>query len=210
MSSLHKQFQPTVTSPYRKLLQIGGGILLLVILLNQLIVNLMDNQEALDEHFEMISDSYIQQSINTGKLLLQRKDKKQVRAFVKSLSVTELVKGATLYDKSGQIIAQSDNRLSIKELYGIEQGSVNVAPDTLSIVREIRDGKLIGFIRLTLNKKQFTQKLESQLKEQSEIARLMMLMAIISGFLLTRGFGRFSRQGVRLIKTSELNKRAKN
>ena len=62
----------------------------------------------------------------------------------------------------------------------------------------MRKDKLIGYVRLTLDKHYLTTKLLRNNDEQFTLLRLMMIIAGVVGFLLTRGLNRFSRQGFRI------------
>jgi membrane protein len=66
-------------------------------------------------------------------------------------------------------------------------------------VSEIRKERLIGYVRLTLDKNYLTTKLLKNNDQQFTLLRLMMIIAGVVGFLLTRGLNRFSRQGFRLV-----------
>jgi membrane protein len=65
-------------------------------------------------------------------------------------------------------------------------------------VSEIRKDVLVGYVRLTLDKTYLTTKLLKNNDQQFTLLRLMMIIAGVVGFLLTRGLNRFSRQGFRL------------
>ena len=58
-------------------------------------------------------------------------------------------------------------------------------------------------MRLTLDKKYLTLDLLKNNDEQFTLLRLMMIIAGIVGFLLTRGLNRFSRQGFRLAEATK-------
>ncbi len=204
MSRLNTRFYPMITSPFIKLLQLGAGVLMMFLLLNQLFFNVSNNHQAIDKHFSQISNSYIQQSVDTAILLLANRDNQQLQGFVEAIAGSSLVKDAVLYDESGQIIAQSTDSQTIRQLYGLEQGSNNTAPSTLSVVEEIRTNELLGFIRLTMNEKDVNQELKASMNGQAENFRIIFVLAIIVGFLLTRGFERFTltKHGFRVIKAN--------
>ena len=70
----------------------------------------------------------------------------------------------------------------------------------MPFVEEIRTENIEGYVRVTLKKSLLTQALHQADMENSERQRVLMVIAGIVGFFLTRGLSRFSRQGFRLSK----------
>ena len=80
----------------------------------------------------------------------------------------------------------------------MSENKLNQSENLSPFIGEIRQKSLLGYVRLTLDKKHLTEKLLTNSDEQFTLLRLMMIIAGIVGFLLTRGMNRFSRQGFRL------------
>jgi membrane protein len=76
---------------------------------------------------------------------------------------------------------------------------LNKSETSVPFVGEIRKESLVGYVRLTLDKQYLTNKLLENNDQQFTLLRLMMIIAGVVGFLLTRGLNRFSRQGFRLM-----------
>ena len=189
---------PQVTPIYVKLLQIGAAIILLLMILNLSVMGVDESEELLDTHFDSVANQYLQQAVNTSAVLLADKDKKQLQAFVDSLADSELVQQAHLYNAYGEIIAQSDVSSSVNALYGVETGSSDQSQQFAPFIKEIRTDNLHGYLRLNLQKQQVTKDMQGQIYSQFELFRIMLITAVIAGFLLTRGFSRFSRHGLRM------------
>lgn len=201
MTDLNEIIYPKVTSIYNKLLQIGVAIILLLMILNLSVMGVDDSEELLESHFNTVARQYLDQAVNTSKVLLATKNKKQLQAFVQSLSDSDLVTEARLYDAQGQTIAESEHSSSISTLVGIEQSSIDNSKLYVPFIKEIRTNKLIGYIRLNLVREQVIDTMQGQIYSQFELFRIMLIAAVFAGFLLTRGFNRFSRQGLRVSKS---------
>ncbi len=201
MTDLNELIYPQVTSVYNKLLQIGVAIILILLILNISVLSVDDSTESMEQHFQVISKQFVAQAVNTSKSLLITKNRQQLQVFVESLAISDVVAEAQIYDKAGQLIAHSSANSSIKQLYGIDPSSIDNSSKHIAFIQEIRDEKLHGYLRLFIVKDSLLNSLQQQNKSQFEIQRIMLLIAIFAGFLLTRGFSRFSRQGMRLGKS---------
>lgn len=200
MTDRNEILYPQITSIYNKLLQIGGGVILLFLILNLSVMNAKDSEIEVEKHFRRISNAFVKQAVSTSKIILATKNKSQQQKFMQSLTESDAVEEALLYDVSGQLIAHSENFSSVKELYGIEQGSEDTSKDYVTFTQEIRGDELQGYLRLNVVRDVLIKPLEKQLFSQNELFRIMLLIAVTAGFLLTRGSSRFSRQGIRLVK----------
>lgn len=200
MTDPNEILYPQVTSIYNKLLQIGVGVILLFLILNLSVMNANDSKVQLEQHFSGVSNAFVKQAVNTSKIILATNNKKQQQQFMQSLTESDAVAEALLYDVSGQLIAHSDNFSSVNELYGIAQGSEDTSKQYVTFTHEIRGDELQGYLRLNVVRDVLVKPLEKQLFSQNELFRIMLLIAVAAGFLLTRGSSRFSRQGIRLVK----------
>jgi membrane protein len=121
-----------------------------------------------------------------------------MQKYVDELQQTKAIKEVHLYDVTGQLLISSKGAKSVKALYGLSENELNKSESSPPFIGEIRQNSLLGYVRLTLDKKHLTEKLLTNSHEQFTLLRLMMIIAGIVGFLLTRGLNRFSRQGFRL------------
>ncbi|QBY05157.1 hypothetical protein E2K93_12530 [Thalassotalea sp. HSM 43] len=197
---------PQVTPIYVKLMQIGVAVILLLMILNLSVMGVDDSEDLLDKHFDAVAKQHLLQAVNTSKVLLADKNKQQIQAFVSSLADADFVEQAVLYDSKGEAIASSDNQTSIQQLYGLSLGSESQAADYVPFIEEIREQKLYGYLRMNLVKQNVTEQMQGQIYSQFELFRIMLITAVVAGFLLTRGLSRFSRHGLRLpIKSRQRN-----
>jgi membrane protein len=165
-------------------------------------------------------------------------NKKTLQFFINRLSEVEFIKQVHLYDATGLLLVSSqlpdtaegnskDNSKeneninssdtdsnkakSINELYGLAVNQKNMSEHSTPFVQEVRGTELFGYIRFTIEKSYLTHILAKADEDQQALFRLMLLLAGVVGFLLTRGLNRFSRRGFRLSKAIKLEKqKAKN
>jgi membrane protein len=189
---------PKVSSVYNKLLQLAGAILLIIVVMNIFVTNLAQNKVALAEHFDYVGHQYLNQAASALQLNLSKKNRKKLQKQVELLSENEIVKDVRFYDKTGLLIASSKSSSDINDLYGLSHHKSNKSEKFVPFVQEVRTDELNGYLRITLEKAFITEKLEKNNQKVNELLRLMLLLAGVVGFLLTRGFNRFSRQGFRI------------
>ena len=125
------------------------------------------------------------------------KKQSQLQQYTDSLVQQPLVKSVHIYDVTGQAIASSEQAESINDLFGISLNKINQTQAITPFVQELRSDKLHGYIRLSLHRSILADELSSNSRSQYDMMRLLMIVAGVIGFLLTRGLNRFSRQGYR-------------
>ena len=113
-----------------------------------------------------------------------------------------------MYDETGLLLLKStlggEASASIKSLYGIDESlqTLNKSAQYSPFVSEIRTDKLIGYLRLTIEKSYLTSTLAKNNNNTQTLYRFLLIIAGLVGFLLTRGLNRFSRQGFRMPDTT--------
>lgn len=191
---------PKTSSIYNKILQLGIATVLIVVLLNFSVQSFNNLAVDVEQQFNRTGDNFVEQAMVTASVLLKKNDPQLLRDFISQLPNAPMVFDARLYDANGQLIAQSQDSESINQLYGLELGSDNKARQLVPFIKEIRQESLLGYIRITLKKSEITAPLDQLLSDQSKSINLMLILAGLIGFLLTRGFSRFSRQSYRVGK----------
>jgi len=182
-------------------MQLAIAILLIVILLYIWALGNERYQETLNEHFNFISQQYLAQ-VTTGVAALINVDKEQVSNFIEQSASQSWIKDISYYDATGQLIYRSSEHSSINDLFGISLEKNNRSLVYIPFVKELRIKQLDGYIRITVERKLLMKKLINAGAGQYHFLGIMLLMAGVVGFLLTRGFNRFSRQSYRLTKNS--------
>ncbi len=225
MKQTEQPLYPKLSPIYNKILQLASAILLIIALISILHAVGLKKQSDLTEHFTFIGKQQLQQAIAGAAVIfeLDNTDKENITSlmqqYLDGLTRVNFVKEAHLYDPTGLLIVssagvtfdQQKNTMlslqgtSIKELYGITGDNIRLINDhkTTPFIAEIpvTDADiqtLHGYLRLTIEASYLTNILAKADEEQASLNRLMLLFAGFVGFLLTRGFNRFSRRGYRL------------
>ena len=198
MSQPEQPLYPKLSSIYNKIMQLAIAIFFIVLLMNLSLFSQQQSQHSIEQNFDYTGEQYLSQASAGIQVLLAREKDKELQAYIDSLSRTEIIKEILVYDPSGQLLVSSSGIGSIKDLYGISLNKLNLSNDFIPFAQEIRTDKLLGYVRITLEKSYLTEQLSKTSNEQHQLTRLMMIIAVGVGFLLTRGFSRFSRQGFRL------------
>ncbi len=208
---------PKLSSIYNKILQLVSAILLIVILMAIWVSSTEKSQRVIEQQFEQTARQYLFQAIagteailikNTVKLG-KKSSQALLQSYLNNMAEADFVRAIHLYDSKGELLLASqgvtDSSSSIKALYGIEQAhkTLNKSEQYIPFISEIRHEKLTGYLRITLQKSLLISELEKENNEQHNLFRMLLIIAGLVGFLLTRGLNRFSRQGFRIPVTNE-------
>jgi len=230
MKQTQQPLYPKLSSIYNKILQLASAILLIVVLMTMWQSTGVKNRVNLAEHFDYIAKQQLQQGIVGIAVILKQKDnsKKQqkiiLQNYLNGLSRVNFVKQIHLYDVTGALVVSANKEgndqtadrdqdsKSINDLYGISLQQRDLSARYIPFVAEIRDEssantslakrELFGYLRFTIEKSYLVDILAKADEDQQQLFRLMLLLAGLVGFLLTRGLNRFSRRGYR-INTAE-------
>ena len=196
MKQLEQPLYPKLSSIYNKILQLAMAILLLVLLMN-FWVNSRDAQQAqIQAHVYKVGQLYLAQAAASATPYLTQKHS-SLQGYADTLVQQALVKSVHVYDTTGQKIVSSEQAESINDLFGVSINKINHTDELLPFVQELRTEQLNGYIRLSLHRSILADELAENSRSQYDIMRLLLIVAGVIGFLLTRGLNRFSRQGYR-------------
>jgi len=204
MSQPEIPLYPKLSSIYNKIMQLAIAIFCIVLLMNLSLFSREESQESIEKNFDYSGEQYLLQAAKSVEVLLAKNNRKDLQLLANQLSESELIRDLVVYGKTGQVIVKSDTSKQINDLYGVNINQLNQSDEYIPFVREltdISDNTLKGYIRITVAKVHLTKSLSRTNDEQHNLMRLMLLVAGVVGFLLTRGFNRFSRQGYRLAQS---------
>lgn len=196
MNQLEQPLYPKLSPIYNKILQLAGAILLLVLLMNFWVDSRDEQQAQIQAHAQKIGQLYLAQAAVSAMPYLSAEQSK-LQYYVDTLAKQPLVKSAHIYDITGQRIASSEQAESVNDLFGVSINKVNQSDELLPFVQELRGEQLNGYIRLSLYRTILADELAENSRSQYDTMRLLLIVAGVIGFLLTRGLNRFSRQGYR-------------
>ncbi len=207
---------PKLSPIYNKILQLLSAILLIVLLMTLWLSSAEKSEQALTLHFEQTAKKFLQQAVAGVSVLLVEKETllskqarhTQLQSYLNHLGDADFIKQVHLYGKTGLLLLKSASggkaSASIKSLYGIDESmqTLNKSSKYSPFVSEIRTDKLIGYLRLTIEKSYLTATLAKDHDNKQTLYRFLFIIAGLVGFLLTRGLNRFSRQGFRIPDTN--------
>jgi len=197
MTQVEVPLYPKVSSIYNKIMQLAIAIFIIIVVMNLWLFSSQQSEHVLDKHTRQISEQYLSQLVS-GVGILLAKDSVALQGYIDDIAQQKWVKDISYYDHTGQLILASSNQSTINDLYGVSLYKTDRSDKFIPFVHELRNGmELIGYLRLTVEKTALTGELEIQRTQQFDLFRLMMILAGVAGFLLTRGLNRFSRQGYR-------------
>lgn len=196
MNQLEQPLYPKLSPIYNKILQLAGAILLLVLLMNFWVDSRDEQQAQIQAHAQKIGQLYLAQAAVSAMPYLSAEQSK-LQYYADTLAKQPLVKSAHIYDITGQRIASSEQAESVNDLFGVSINKVNQSDELLPFVQELRGEQLNGYIRLSLYRAILADELAENSRSQYDTMRLLLIVAGVIGFLLTRGLNRFSRQGYR-------------
>jgi len=202
MTQAEQPLYPKLSSIYNKLMQLTIAIALIILVMNLWMFSNNNMSEKIGEHFVVSGKQYVKQIV-PSLLSSDSLNDKSIKALIEQLNKKSWIKDISVYDQTGQLVHSTEGAQSIQSLFGIKEYQEHNADAFVPFIEEIRADKLIGYVRMTLQKSHFVDDLEKANNEHHDLIRLMLLLAGVIGFLLTRGLNRFSRRGYRLAPASK-------
>jgi len=200
MAQKEQPLYPKVSPIYNKIMQLAIAIVMIVVVMNLWIFSYDNNQQAIKDNFYFVGDQYISQMASSIKFILN-KDKVASQAYIDEMSQQKWVKDISFYDETGLLVMSSSDQISLNDLYGISSYKIDKSEKYTPFVQEVRnENTLIGYLRLTIENNGLTHHVIQASEQHHHLMRLMMILAGVIGFFLTRGLNRFSRRGFRLVK----------
>ncbi|MFM4825753.1 AhpA/YtjB family protein [Aeromonas bivalvium] len=180
--------------PVKRLLSLGAGIALGCWVLALLIHMQSASQAALHDQARTRAQALVSYASRDMRRWLKEDNESELARLAQELALSPEILDVTLYDARGVPLAQSDNALPLDSLLPI--GQDNASPPTsgkgrLPYVEEILDGdKTLGYLRITLEEQLMLAKQDTQLKVNQEKQRLMLLVMLLAGLLISYGVRR--------------------
>lgn len=187
---------PKLSSSYNKISQLAIAIVILLITLNMWVYSYLDEKSHIKQQLKNMAHSHSQLVVKSVVRLWNEKPE-VFQEFISETSEFPWVKDISIYDKTGQLRYASEQQLPLTTLYGFEGETGDVSHNYTTVVLPIEK---VGYVRITAVNDVFVASLSKAAEQQYTDFRVMLILAGIVGFLLTRGFSRFSRQSYRLVK----------
>lgn len=215
----------STTSVYRRLAQVLLSLVLLVVILYKWVSADLQATEVIQENTKTLIDKLVSHAAVQASHFIttnQQQNKQQstqqehksltpqLQRLLNDLSQDPHIEQAMVYDKYGTTIASSTGAISATErlkqqLFPPDAYTpINIenaikTNQTLMVVHEVRKGdNLMGYLRVNYYHDLIVSPNTPTKRKMMEEVLLMVLLSAVMGFLLTRGFARFSRNTFRM------------
>ena len=208
----------STTSVYRRLAQVLLSLILLVIILYKWVSADLQANDVIQENTKTLIDKLVSHaSVQASHLIKPKANKKDSKALktqllqlLNDLSQDPHIEQAVVYDQHGTTIASSNGAISATQFHqqqlfppdAYTPINIDMATETnqtLMVVHEIRkDDILLGYLRINYYHDLIISPNTPTKRQLMEEVLFMVLLSAVMGFLLTRGFARFSRNTFRM------------
>ena len=180
--------------PIKRVLSLAAGILLGCWVLGVLIHMQGESQASLHSEARNRAQALVAYAARDMKRWIKEDKSSELERLARDLAAEPEILDVTLYDGRGIPLAQSEQAVPLESLLPI--GSDNKSlPDQgkgrIQFVQEILDGaQTIGYLRITLEEQKLLADKDTRLKVVQEKQRLMLLVALLAGVLISYGIRR--------------------
>lgn len=182
-------------SPRRKsrLIQLLLAVLLIVVIFQILRFYQLGRHDMLQSQSHSLTRAIVEQSATAALPALRNEDDDALNEMADTLVLNPAIVDVAIYDHQGILLATNAEYISLRERLP-ELITDDQDTQLSSRVSPIHDqGKVVGFIQLTLSYAALQQDTRSQTRYLDDQIRLALLLAVIAGFLLSSSV----RRGVR-------------
>ncbi|WP_421185161.1 AhpA/YtjB family protein [Aeromonas enteropelogenes] len=180
--------------PIKRALSLGAGILLGCWVLGVLINMQGESQAALHSEARNRAQALVAYAARDMKRWLKEDKTGELERLARDLAAEPEILDVTLYDARGIPLAQSEQAMPLESLLPIGSDNKSVPEQgkgRTQYVQEILDGdQTLGYLRITLEEQQLLADKDTRLKVTQEKQRLMLLVALLAGLLLSYGVRR--------------------
>ncbi|WP_440894519.1 AhpA/YtjB family protein [Aeromonas dhakensis] len=180
--------------PIKRVLSLGAGVLLGLWVLAVLIHMQGESQASLHSEARNRAQALVAYAARDMKRWIKEEKNSELERLARDLAAEPEILDVTLYDARGIPLAQSDNAVPLDSLLPIGDNNKSVPEQgkgRIQFVQEILDGELtLGYLRITLEEQQMLADKDTRLKVVQEKQRLMLLVALLAGLLISYGVRR--------------------
>lgn len=182
------------TSSYIKLLQVAFAVLGIWLLLQAWVVTQQQGKLLLQQQSSQLMRETLITLADTAAYLIENDQLDGLEQLTQNVASSTYLYDVVVYDANGVRMSSSENSSPAYQLYHPEHNET-LAPMVQPIIKQ---QQLLGYIKLSLRLDATLSPIAKPWQELMQQVLLMLLLAGAIGFLLRRGFSRFSRQSMRL------------
>lgn len=180
--------------PIKRVVSLAAGILLGLWVLGVLVHMQGASQAALHSEARDRAQALVAYAARDMKRWIKEDKESELERLAQDLAAEPEILDVTLYDARGIPLAQSDQAVPLESLLPIGADNKS-APEQgkgrIQFVQEVLDGNLtLGYLRITLEEQQLLAKQDIHLKVTQEKQRLMLLVMLLAGLLISYGVRR--------------------
>ena len=180
--------------PIKRVLSLVAGLLLGCWVLVVLLHMQGESQAALHSEARNRAQALVAYAARDMKRWIKEDNSSELERLARDLATEPEILDVTLYDGRGIPLAQSEQAVPLESLLPIGSDNKSMPEQgkgRIQFVQEIQDGaQTLGYLRITLEEQQMLADKDTRLKVTQEKQRLMLLVALLAGVLISYGIRR--------------------
>ncbi|CAJ1846202.1 AhpA/YtjB family protein [Aeromonas jandaei] len=180
--------------PIKRVLSLVAGLLLGCWVLVVLLHMQGESQAALHSEARHRAQALVAYAARDMKRWIKEDNSSELERLARDLATEPEILDVTLYDGRGIPLAQSEQAVPLESLLPIGSDNKSMPEQgkgRIQFVQEIQDGtQTLGYLRITLEEQQMLADKDTRLKVTQEKQRLMLLVALLAGVLISYGIRR--------------------
>ncbi|HDN9006372.1 AhpA/YtjB family protein [Aeromonas sp. 602658] len=180
--------------PIKRVLSLVAGLLLGCWVLVVLLHMQGESQAALHTEARNRAQALVAYAARDMKRWLKEENSSELERLARDLATEPEILDVTLYDGRGIPLAQSEQAVPLESLLPIGDNNKSLPEQgkgRIQFVHEVLDGdQTLGYLRITLEEQQMLADKDTRLKTIQEKQRLILLIALLAGLLISYGIRR--------------------
>lgn len=180
--------------PIKRVISLAAGTLLGLWVLGLLIHMQGESQAALHSEARDRAQALVSYAARDMGRWIKEDKESELERLAQDLAAEPEILDVTLYDARGIPLAQSDQAVPLESLLPIGADNKSLPEQgkgRIQFVQEVQDGNLtLGYLRITLEEQKLLAKQDTLLKVNQEKQRLMLLVMLLAGLLISYGVRR--------------------
>ncbi|WP_421206093.1 AhpA/YtjB family protein [Aeromonas sp. 601027] len=180
--------------PIKRVLSLVAGLLLGCWVLVVLLHMQGESQAALHTEARNRAQALVAYAARDMKRWIKEENSSELERLARDLATEPEILDVTLYDGRGIPLAQSEQAVPLESLLPIGDNNKSMPEQgkgRIQFVQEVLDGdQTLGYLRITLEEQQMLADKDTRLKTIQEKQRLILLIALLAGLLISYGIRR--------------------
>ncbi len=178
----------------RKLGQLAAALMLSIAVVSMWLNVSYQGKDLLNENAEVLAKSILLQTSHSAQKYIESEDMEALHQLTDSALKSDHILEMVIYDEQGLVLSKSGNAITTRARFITDLSSEIKPLNPAPFVKEIRneDNELLGFIRITVLKKNLQDAGHLFVTEISGQIIVLALLSAIIGYLLTVGLRPFS------------------